>query len=108
MLLEPIKSKAALQVSRKKSAEAEVIEVLGETGANPEAELYSEKTSTIHQKPLGTARHIRIVTIGPGARGLNIIRTLRRNLGDFEHVVYEKNPGVRGTWYENRYPGTIL
>lgn len=34
-----------------------------------------------------------------------MIRTLRLHLTDFEHVVYEKNLSVGGTWFENRYPG---
>lgn len=61
----------------------------------------------VSETPLGTARHVRIVTIGAGASGLNMIRTLRMKLGNYEHVVYEKNPKVGGTWYENRYPGCM-
>ncbi|KAK2603294.1 hypothetical protein N8I77_009760 [Diaporthe amygdali] len=57
------------------------------------------------EQPLGTAKKIRIITIGGGASGLNMIRTLRKLLTDYELVVYEKNPEVGGTWYENRYPG---
>lgn len=57
------------------------------------------------EEPLGSARHVRIVTIGAGMSGINMIRTLRLHLTDFEHIVYEKNPVVGGTWYENRYPG---
>ncbi|KAK1450664.1 monooxygenase [Colletotrichum cuscutae] len=34
-----------------------------------------------------------------------MIRTFRQKLTNFEHIVYEKNPEVGGTWYENRYPG---
>jgi cation diffusion facilitator CzcD-associated flavoprotein CzcO len=60
---------------------------------------------TIKEQPLGSSRHIRIVGIGAGASGLNMIRTLRMNLTDFELVVYEKNADVGGTWFENRYPG---
>lgn len=37
--------------------------------------------------------------------GMNMIRTLRLHLTDYEHIVYEKNPVIGGTWYENRYPG---
>lgn len=38
-------------------------------------------------------------------RGMNMIRTLRIHLTNYEHVVYEKNPEIGGTWFENRYPG---
>jgi len=60
---------------------------------------------SVKEQPLGSTRHIRIVGIGAGASGLNMIRTLRLNLTDYELVVYEKNADVGGTWFENRYPG---
>ncbi|KAI1368655.1 hypothetical protein F5Y08DRAFT_335549 [Xylaria arbuscula] len=60
---------------------------------------------SVLERPLGTTKHVRIVGIGAGASGLNMIRTLRKNLQNYEHVVYEKNIKVGGTWYENRYPG---
>ncbi|KAI0970307.1 hypothetical protein F4678DRAFT_136338 [Xylaria arbuscula] len=60
---------------------------------------------SVIEQPLGTAKHVRIVGIGAGASGLNMIRTLRRNLKNYEHVVYEKNSKIGGTWFENRYPG---
>jgi cation diffusion facilitator CzcD-associated flavoprotein CzcO len=59
----------------------------------------------ILEQPLGTVRHVRIVTIGAGPSGLNMIRTLRNSLTNYSHTVYEKNPKIGGTWYENRYPG---
>jgi cation diffusion facilitator CzcD-associated flavoprotein CzcO len=59
----------------------------------------------IREEPLGTSKPIRIVLIGAGASGLNMIRTLRLNLSNYELAVYEKNDDVGGTWYENRYPG---
>src|SRR5437763_7747457 len=63
------------------------------------------ETYTVRDTPLGSAKHIRIVSIGAGARGINMIRTLRKHLTEFEHVVYEKDEQVGGTWFENRYPG---
>ncbi|KAI1773983.1 FAD/NAD(P)-binding domain-containing protein [Hypoxylon cercidicola] len=60
---------------------------------------------TIREEPLGTRKHVRIVGIGAGASGMNLIRTLRKNMVNYEHVVYEKNEKVGGTWFENRYPG---
>lgn len=54
---------------------------------------------------MGTAKPVRIVCIGAGASGLNMIRTVRLNLTNYDLVVYEKNEEVGGTWFENRYPG---
>jgi cation diffusion facilitator CzcD-associated flavoprotein CzcO len=67
----------------------------------------AENGGPILEKPLGTIRRLRIITIGAGASGINMIQTLRKNLTNYEHVVYEKNPKVGGTWYENRYPGCM-
>src|SRR6266536_4275111 len=65
----------------------------------------TQREYEISEQPLGTTRHVRIITIGAGASGLNMIRTLRKHLTNFEHVVYDKNIDVGGTWFENRYPG---
>jgi cation diffusion facilitator CzcD-associated flavoprotein CzcO len=59
----------------------------------------------VKEQPIGTLRPIRIVTIGAGVSGINMIRTLKLNTNNFEHVVYEKNSEIGGTWFENRYPG---
>ncbi|KAK3301009.1 uncharacterized protein B0H64DRAFT_414697 [Chaetomium fimeti] len=76
-------------------------------GLSEESEplLTNVSTYTVREQPLGSTRHIRIVGIGAGASGLNLIRTLRLNLSDYEVTVYEKNTDVGGTWLENRYPG---
>lgn len=68
-------------------------------------ELNGHAPYKVLEQPLGTTRHVRVITIGAGASGLNMIRTLRKNLPNSENVVYEKNPDIGGAWYENRYPG---
>ncbi|KAF9889894.1 hypothetical protein FE257_006766 [Aspergillus nanangensis] len=55
--------------------------------------------------PLYTNRPIRVIIIGAGASGLLMAYKLQRNFDDVEFQLYEKNPDVGGTWYENRYPG---
>lgn len=62
-------------------------------------------TYTVDERPLGTSKHLRIICVGAGVSGINLVRTLRLNLKDYEAVVYDKNEGVGGTWFENRYPG---
>ncbi|MBO0693355.1 MAG: NAD(P)/FAD-dependent oxidoreductase [Acidimicrobiaceae bacterium] len=44
-----------------------------------------------------------VVVIGAGLTGLNAAVQLRQ--AGIPFTVLEKNPGVGGTWYENRYPG---
>ncbi|CAK7272635.1 hypothetical protein SEPCBS57363_005229 [Sporothrix epigloea] len=61
---------------------------------------------TVKEEPFGVARRVRIVVIGAGASGINMVRALRLQVQDsFELDVYEKNRDVGGTWHENRYPG---
>lgn len=59
----------------------------------------------VREQPLGSAKPVRVVIIGAGASGLNMVRTLRLGLTNCEVAVYEKNEDVGGTWFENRYPG---
>lgn len=53
--------------------------------------------------PLGYARHLRIVCIGAGASGLCTAYQVRKHLRNVDLIIYEKNPVVGGTWYENKY-----
>jgi 4-hydroxyacetophenone monooxygenase len=44
-----------------------------------------------------------VTVIGTGMGGLNAALQLKR--AGIRYTVFEKNAGVGGTWYENRYPG---
>jgi cation diffusion facilitator CzcD-associated flavoprotein CzcO len=47
---------------------------------------------------------IRVAIVGAGPGGLCMgIRLREAGIEDF--TILEKNPGVGGTWYQNRYPG---
>lgn len=56
-------------------------------------------------KPLFSERKVRIICIGAGASGLCFAYKLQRSFQNFELRIYEKNPAVSGTWWENTYPG---
>ncbi|CAI7602451.1 unnamed protein product [Penicillium viridicatum] len=53
----------------------------------------------------GQPNKVRIAIIGCGASGIAITRKIHQLLENYELVIYEKNPDVGGTWFENRYPG---
>jgi cation diffusion facilitator CzcD-associated flavoprotein CzcO len=55
--------------------------------------------------PLHAERHVRVICIGAGASGLLMAYKLQKHFQNFSLQVYEKNPEVAGTWYENKYPG---
>src|SRR5204863_4493458 len=53
--------------------------------------------------PAEQRQRFSVVVIGAGAGGLGAAVQLQR--AEIPYVVLEKNSGVGGTWYENRYPG---
>ncbi|KAL9092883.1 MAG: hypothetical protein Q9165_004301 [Trypethelium subeluteriae] len=50
-------------------------------------------------------RRIRVLTIGAGVSGILLAYKIQKELKNIDHVIYEKNAEVGGTWIENRYPG---
>ncbi|CAF2738780.1 unnamed protein product [Rotaria sp. Silwood2] len=62
----------------------------------------------IREQYLCQPRRLKIITIGAGFSGLTLAYKVQNQckLDDrIEHVIYEKNPDIGGTWYQNRYPG---
>ncbi|EXJ56038.1 hypothetical protein A1O7_08969 [Cladophialophora yegresii CBS 114405] len=49
--------------------------------------------------------HLRVVCVGAGAAGLLVAYKMKKLFSKYDLVVYDKNPSLAGTWYENRYPG---
>lgn len=60
---------------------------------------------TVLEQNLGDRRPTRIICVGAGASGLNLAHRVDQYMQNTELVIYEKNPEVGGTWFENRYPG---
>ncbi|KAH7141866.1 hypothetical protein EDB81DRAFT_653405 [Dactylonectria macrodidyma] len=50
-------------------------------------------------------RKIKVITIGAGISGIHMSYLFQKHGQNIEHVVYEKNAEIGGTWLENRYPG---
>ncbi|KAJ5742512.1 uncharacterized protein N7511_011531 [Penicillium nucicola] len=63
---------------------------------------------SILEQPLFKARKLRLVCIGAGFSGLILAHKIKHEwkMDDvIDLQIYEKNPDLGGTWYENRYPG---
>ncbi|KAF7194766.1 FAD-binding monooxygenase moxY [Pseudocercospora fuligena] len=50
-------------------------------------------------------RKIKVLTIGAGVSGILMAYRIQKDAQNVEHVIYEKNQDIGGTWLENRYPG---
>lgn len=58
------------------------------------------------QTPLYEPRKdLKVIVIGAGAAGILAAYKLQRHLDNVDLKIFEKNSGVSGTWFENRYPG---
>ncbi|TVY38734.1 putative sterigmatocystin biosynthesis monooxygenase [Lachnellula subtilissima] len=60
---------------------------------------------TVLEEPNRVGKKIKVITIGAGASALNFAHDIDTNRLDIDLTIYEKNPEIGGTWYENRYPG---
>lgn len=59
----------------------------------------------ITERGIDEPRQLKMVYIGAGISGIvGAIEFLKR-LPNLELVIYEKNPEIGGTWFENNYPG---
>ncbi|KAH6988256.1 cyclohexanone monooxygenase [Ilyonectria sp. MPI-CAGE-AT-0026] len=57
------------------------------------------------ERPVDTHRPIKVIVIGAGFSGIAAGVMMPRNIPNLELTIYDKNPELGGTWYENRYPG---
>lgn len=48
---------------------------------------------------------MKVICIGAGMSGIQTGVMFPQKIKNLDLVIYEKNPEVGGTWYENRYPG---
>ena len=51
------------------------------------------------------ARPMKVIVVGAGISGILAAIRFPRRIAKLDLVVYDKNPEIGGTWYENRYPG---
>lgn len=56
-------------------------------------------------EPIENFRPLKVRVIGAGFSGIYMGVRLPQRLRNVDFQIYEKNTGVGGTWYENRYPG---
>ncbi|KAK6345752.1 hypothetical protein TWF718_007659 [Orbilia javanica] len=77
----------------------------GTASSTPEPQSPAEKPVTLEQRSVDEARPIKVIVMGAGLSGIIAGIRLPQRIENIDLVIYEKNPEVGGTWYENRYPG---
>lgn len=59
----------------------------------------------LNDEVLENFRPVKVIVIGAGYSGIYCGIRIPERLRNCELVIYEKNAGLGGTWFENKYPG---
>lgn len=70
--------------------------------ANP---LIGDQPFRLPDTPVENLRALKVIVIGAGYSGVYCGIRIPEKIPNVELVIYEKNAGIGGTWWENRYPG---
>ncbi|KAF2015673.1 FAD/NAD(P)-binding domain-containing protein [Aaosphaeria arxii CBS 175.79] len=62
-------------------------------------------SSLISEREIDRPRPLKVIYIGAGVSGICGAIQFRKLVPSIDLTIYEKNPQLGGTWYENRYPG---
>ncbi|KAF4633247.1 hypothetical protein G7Y89_g4870 [Cudoniella acicularis] len=65
----------------------------------------NSQSFTIKDEPVENLRPLKVRVIGAGFSGIYLGIRIPQRLRNVDLQIYEKNEGVGGAWWENRYPG---
>ncbi|KAE8156693.1 hypothetical protein BDV40DRAFT_309371 [Aspergillus tamarii] len=68
-------------------------------------EQYKYSSPLISERAIDQPRRLKVIYIGAGISGIIAGIQFMKAVPDLDLVIYEKNPELGGTWYENKYPG---
>jgi len=54
-------------------------------------------------RPINSPRSLKVVYIGAGISGIVASILFRKAVPSLDLVIYDKNPEIGGTWFENKY-----
>lgn len=69
-------------------------------------EIESASPFSLKDEPLENQRPLKVRVIGAGYSGIYLGIRIPQRLRNIDLQIYEKNDGLGGTWWVNRYPGT--
>jgi hypothetical protein len=72
----------------------------GANGVN--GNLPSASGFTLRDAPIENLRPLKVIVIGAGYSGVHMGIRIPEKLRNVELVIYDKNDGIGGTWWENR------
>lgn len=70
-----------------------------------DSEIHKYLSPFISERAINQPRPLKVIYIGAGISGILAAIKFRQAVPSLDLVLYEKNPELGGTWYENKYPG---
>jgi cation diffusion facilitator CzcD-associated flavoprotein CzcO len=61
--------------------------------------------TTLKDEPIENQRPLKVRVIGAGYSGIYLGIRIPQRLRNIDLEIYEKNEGIGGTWWLNKYPG---
>lgn len=77
---------------------------MGSMGNAVDNNLERTWSDMVFNHPIDEPRRLKVICIGAGISGIIAGIRFPQMVQNLDFVIYEKNPDVGGTWYENRYP----
>lgn len=71
----------------------------------PKIIMGSKRHTVVQDRSIDAKRPLRVVCVGAGISGIITAIRFPQRIANLDLQIYEKNPDITGTWYENRYPG---
>lgn len=65
----------------------------------------AKRQVVIEERPIDGKRPLKVICVGAGISGIITAIRFPQRIPNLELQIYEKNPDITGTWFENRYPG---
>lgn len=76
--------------------------------ARPRHDVSAYADPLISERAIDEPRSLKVIYIGAGVSGITAAIVFPKYVPNIELIIYEKNAGVGGTWFENRYPGCVF
>jgi heterodisulfide reductase subunit A-like polyferredoxin len=58
-------------------------------------------------RPIDSPRPLKVIYIGAGISGIVASILFRKAIPSLDLVIYDKNPDIGGTWFENKYVSPV-
>jgi len=78
---------------------------ISKTNGTSDASKNEAGAFTLRDVEVENFRPIKVIVVGAGYSGIYHAIRIPERIKNCELVVYDKNAGIGGTWFENRYPG---